>query len=215
MSEDKKAGQLILSQLKMFNEAVVLFENVISPAINRGIDSCVENFVEKNDWLGEFEFESDNKKCWLAPGHWCSNPAEEDPEFRAWFEIECIEDGDNYWAALFCGVATQGGEAGFKFCINPRIFGGKNAWNASAKKIPQDIILKLEGLGFKNLGRGEFFLPVLLDSQKMSQSWFEFGEFTKDDECFTPLCAALEKLKQAVQTFDQVMQNCAASNSGK
>lgn len=214
MSEDKKAGHLILSRLGMFNEAVVLFENVIEPAMKKGIDACAEYFVEENDWCGEFEFHSDDS-CWLAPAHWRSNPGDEDPELKAWFEIDYIEDNNDFWTALFCGVATQGGEAGFSFCIDPASFGGKNAWNACAKKIPQDLILALDGIGFKNLGKGKFFLPVRLDCQQLAQSWLEFGEFTRDDDSLIPLAASLEKLKQAVWIFDQIMQNGTASSQAR
>lgn len=210
MSVDKKAGQLMLSQLRMFNEAVVLFRQSIEPAVLEGIDACVEFFAEANDWDGEYELVSDDN-CWLAPKAWITNPEEEEPEFKARFAIDCIDDNDDYWTAVFCDVATQGGRAGFSFCIEPSAFGGKNAWNACAKKIPQELISKLVALDFQNQNKGSFFLPVILDSQLLANSCSEYGEFTKDDDSFAPLRAALEKLKQAVPIFDQIMQNCSVA----
>ncbi len=214
MSEEKKAGQLILSQLKMFNEAAVLFEQVVEPAILKGIDATVESFTEENDWDGEYELESGDN-CWLAPRTWIINPGEEESEFRACFSINFIDNNDDYCAALFCEVATQGGRAGFLFEIDPSAFGGKNAWNACAKKIPQELISKLTVLGFQDRNKGSFFLPVTLDNQMLANSFFEYGEFTEDDDSFAPLLAALETLKQAVPIFDQIMQYCSAASPVK
>lgn len=203
MSEDNKAGQLILSQLKMFNEAAVLFEQLVQPAILKGIDSTIEAFGEESDWDGKYELESDDD-CWLAPKTWITNPGE-----KARFTIDWIDGDDDYWIALFCDVATQGGRAGFFFRVEPSAFGGKNAWNAYAKKIPQELISKLTALGFQNRNKGSFFLPVTLDNQLLANSFLEYGEFTEDDDSFAPLLAALETLKQAVPIFDQIMHNCS------
>lgn len=207
MSEEKKAGQFILSQLGMFNEAVVLFGVTIEPALLDGIDECVESFTEDNDWVGGDKLASDNS-IWLAPKAWVTNPEEDEPECKAWFESDCIDDNDDYWSACFCDVATQGGKAGFMFSIDPGCFGGKTTWNASAKRISQDLISQLTNLGFQNREKGKFFLPVTLDNQQLAQSWVDDGEFTKDDDSFIPLRAALEKLNQAVPIFDQIMQAC-------
>ena len=214
MVVDKKAGQLILSQLRMFNEAVVLFGQSIEPAVLEGFDACVESFAEENDWNGEYEFASD-ENCWLAPKAWATNQGEEDLEFKAWFAIDCIDDNDDYWTAMFCDVATQGGRAGFFFCIDPSAFGGKNAWNACAKKIPQELISQLIELGFQNQNKGSFFLPVKLDSAALANSCSEYGEFTEDDDSFIPLHDALEKLKQAVPIFDKIMDSCTPASSTK
>jgi len=43
MATDRKAGQLILSQLKMLNESIFLLEETIEPAILEGIDASVES----------------------------------------------------------------------------------------------------------------------------------------------------------------------------
>lgn len=208
MSEESKAGQLVLSQLGMFNEARILFENVIEPAVLKGIDACVESFAHDNGWDGDYEFASDSD-CWLAPNTWRTNPGEEDPEFKASFAIDCIEETDDYWTACFCGVGTtQGVQAGFLFSIDPGCFGGKPAWNAYAKKIPQDLISQLERLHFQNKDKGKFFLPITLDCQLLGQTWLDEGKFAKDDDCFIPLRAALETLKQAVPIFEQIMKGC-------
>jgi len=195
MATDRKAGQLILSQLKMLNESIFLLEETIEPAILEGIDASVESFAEKHDWVGEYTLATDDD-CWLAPKTWISNPEDEDPEYKAWFAIDCIDGDKDYWVSLFCEAAAQGGRAGFRFTINSDILGGKNAWNAYAKKIPQELISKLTELGFQNLGKGNFFLPVKLDSEALGNSFLEYGKFSNDDDSFAPLLDAMEKLKK-------------------
>ena len=211
MSEEREAGQLILSQLGMFNEAVVLYENVIEPAIAKGFDKCIETFANDNEWSGEYEFHTENSNCWLAPKQWITNPGDEKPEFKAWFELDCVDGDGDFWGALFCRVGTKGGEAGFAFEITPSCFGGKNAWKACAKQIPQEVIAKLGELGFKNKNNGRFFLPVYLDNQQLAQSWLDYGVFTHDDDSLAPLRNALEKLKDAAPLFDGIVKGCVTA----
>jgi len=214
MATDRKAGQLILSQLKMLNESIFLLEETIEPAILEGIDASVESFAEKHDWVGEYTLATDDD-CWLAPKTWISNPEDEDPEYKAWFAIDCIDGDKDYWVSLFCEAAAQGGRAGFRFTINSDILGGKNAWNAYAKKIPQELISKLTELGFQNLGKGNFFLPVKLDSEALGNSFLEYGKFSNDDDSFAPLLDAMEKLKKAAPIFDQIISNYPAASPTK
>lgn len=209
MSQERKAGELILSQLGMFNEAMVLYGTVIEPAIFKGIDECVENFVHDSEWIGKSHLGPDGS--WVAPKTWLNNQGEEEPERNAWFEIDVIESHDDYWPALFCGAGTRGGQAGFLFKVNNRIFGGLNPWKKYVNSIiTGELMAQLSKLGFKKWGdKNEFFfLPVLLDNKVLAQSWLDYGEFTKDDESLAPLNEALEKLKQAAPIFDQIMQAC-------
>ena len=54
---ERQAGILILSQLKMFNEAVVYFEKHLSPAFWKSFDQCVERFMKDNSWVGKANYE--------------------------------------------------------------------------------------------------------------------------------------------------------------
>jgi hypothetical protein len=214
MSTEREAGQLILAQLKIFNEAAVLFENVISVSIYEGIDECVRDFADNNDWSGKYRFHIDDRSCWLAPKQWITNPGEDKPERKAWFNVGRHGD-DDYWTASFCRVATQGGEAGFFFETDPACFGGPKAWKACVPKFPKEVITKLEGLGFRNERNGIFFLPVLLNNQSLAQSWLDNGKFAHDDDSFAPLRNALEKLKDAVPLFDGIMKGCVPASPAK
>lgn len=216
MSEERKAGQLILSQLGMFNEARILFENTVEPAVLSGIDSCIESFAEENDWDGVYKLASKDD-CRFAPKRWISNPGERRLIFTAKFQIECLEDNDDYWTAVFCGKASQGGQAGFMFSLDPSFLSEKIDWNIFTQKIPQELIFQLTtSLGFQNTTNGKFFLPVLLNNEQLAKSWLNVGEeFSADDKSLIPLREALEKLKQAVPIFDQIMQNCSQTTASK
>lgn len=210
MSEERKAGELILSRFEMFNEAVVLFETVIQPAIHDGIDKCIESFASKNDWLGEYKLSDGN--CWLSPRSWTINSEEEKPSHKAWFYVDCLDGNNDFWTATFCGIGTENSEAGFFFSIDPKVFGGKNAWNAYTKLIDQELISQLTAIGFHNKDKGRFFLPVRLDINQLAKSWLEYGEFSKDDDSLTPLNTALATLNQSVAIFDLIMQGHKQSN---
>lgn len=157
MTKAYEAGTLILNQLNIFNEGVVFFENVLSPAVDKAIDSCVEIFCENSDdeWEGDFDFAEDDN-CWLAPKRWNTNPEDEKPNFKASFDISCINDEGDYWVALFCDVGVAGGEAGFMFSCQAREFCGKVAWKNHIRN-QSELVYAIEALGFKNQGDGNFF----------------------------------------------------------
>lgn len=205
-----KSGELMLSELQMFNEAAVMYNTIIEPKFKEGIDKCVENFSKTNKWLGEFKFEIDDD-CWLAPKSWCANSEEttKNSDFKATFYIDCFNDEDDvydYWSALFCCVAVKNGKAGFSFEVNHQHFNGKSSWNTYTKSIPAELTNALAKLGFENKGKGVFFLPVCLDNKKFAQGWFDYGKFDKGDDAFLPLYEAMDTLKKSVPIFDKIMK---------
>lgn len=206
MGSEHKAGSLIISQIGMFNEAAVLFESVILPAFFGGIDLCIKNFANQKNWLGVFDLSGEESNCWLAPKKWNEAESEKEPECKAWFAIDTINDNDDYWTALFCGQASKGGEAGIMFDVDPAKFGGRRACNAYFREIDPSLIDKLAKKGFKNMGRGQFFLPVRLDSAKLASAWEDNeGEFPADDECFSPLLSALETIQNSWMDFNAIV----------
>ena len=80
---ERQAGILILSQLKMFNEAVVYFEKHLSPAFWKSFDQCVERFMKDNSWVGKANYEHQDY-CWLAHPAWVI----EGVNCKYWFEKE-------------------------------------------------------------------------------------------------------------------------------
>ena len=210
MSESKKSGEFILNNFPIFNEAVCFFENSINPKIENGIDRCVEAFSIENDWEGEFQLEENNEN-WLRPKNWDTEDG-----LEAYFSIESTESDDddgNYWTALFCNNASSNCEAGFFFGVETRHFGGKRAWDAHIRSIPEEQKSQLKEIGFKQF-EGRFFLPIALSNQELAKSWrLAEDPFTADDECYEPLRATLEKLKKSVPLFDAIMESALASQT--
>lgn len=216
MTKVHEAGTLILSQLKTFNESVVYFENMVEPAFFDAIDSCVKKIYEDSEgWCGESELANDSN-CWLAPDCWNTNPDEEDPDLKAWFEVDMINADDNkdYWTSLFCGVGSASGEAGFMFRCQVKEFGGKVAWKNHIKS-QEKFVYSIEKLGFKNQNNGSFFLPVRIDFSELAKTWDDAGELKGDDDCFQPVRDALETVAQSVPLFDALMQKCQAPSKKK
>ena len=214
MTQNHTAGTLLFKQLKTFNESVVYFEQTLQPALLKAIQDCVEDFCSSGSgWHGHFDFPEESD-CRLAPLHWLIEQGEEEVSFqkqthKATFEINYIEDnnGYDYWLALFCGVGTAGGEAGFMFDCDGKAFGGKNAWKRCVRQATSQRD-QLAKLGFKNQGVGNFFLPVRLNTDALASTWEESGKFHKDDDCFQPVRDALECIAKAVPVFDALMNSC-------
>ena len=209
MANGNAAGTLIFNQLKTFNESVVYFEQTLSPAFLGGIDSCVREFCSHEEWRGRFELAGDDCACWLAPIGWNLDPEDDDdePDSRAWFDMDYISGDYDYWEALFCGVGSAGGEAGFMFNCEVKEFGGKRAW-LKCVRTEGKIVDSIVALGFKNLNDGRFFFPVRLDAGELAKTWDEFGAFDKNDDCFQPIRDALEIIAKSVPHFDALMQGC-------
>ena len=215
MTQNHTAGTLLFKQLKTFNESVVYFEQTLQPALLKAIQDCVEDFCSSgSDWHGHFDLE--NEDWQLAPLDWLIEHEEETDEeevsflkqtHKAIFEINYIEDNDDYWSALFCGVGTAGGEAGFMFDCDGKAFGGKNAWKRCVRQATSQLD-QLAKLGFKDLGDGNFFLPVRLNTDALASTWEESGKFDKDDDCFQPVRDALECIAKAAPVFDALMNSC-------
>ena len=212
MANGHQAGSLILNQLKTFNESVVYFEQILEPAIIDGINSCVDEFCNNDEnWVGDFKFIEDDD-CWLTPKHWVIDQQNKKHiDSKALFYIGSINDNYDYWTALFCNVGSNGGEAGFIFKYDKKIFGSSKAWNNYIKK-EDKIMGKIISLGFINRDDGNFFLPVKLDLQLLANTWDESGEFTAEDDCFQPIRDALDILAKSVPFFDTLMQNCQPNN---
>ena len=212
MTQNHTAGTLLFKQLKTFNESVVYFEQTLQPALLKAIQDCVEDFCSSGSgWHGHFDF-PEEFDCRLAPLHWLIEQGEEEVSFqkqthKATFEIDYIEDNDDYWLALFCGVGTAGGEAGFMFDCDVKVFGGKHAWRRCVRQATSQLD-QLAKLGFKDLGDENFFLPVRLNTDALASTWEESGKFDKDDDCFQPVRDALECIAKAAPVFDALMNSC-------
>lgn len=200
---------MILSQIGMFNEATNLFGNVVEPAVLEGIDECVEAFAKTEQWVGSFGLAGDDCDCWLAPAPWNVGGEGAVPDPKAWFALDCLNENDDYWTALFCNQGSAGGEAGFMFRADEGAFGKKRAWNNAFKCMNGALMDDLKKLGFKVVdndeGKKTFFLPIHLDAMKLADTWGNDGEFSGEDSCFDPFKSAVEQLKKAWPVFDAIL----------
>lgn len=224
MTQNHTAGTLLFKQLKTFNESAVYFEEKLEPALLKAIQDCVENFCSSEiGWHGHFDFLK-KYDCQLARLDWLIEQDEEDTDeeevsflkqtHKAKIYIQSIESKHDYWSALFCGVGSTGGEAGFMFDCDGKAFGGQIAWRKCVKQATLQLD-QLAKLGFKNQGDGNFFLPVRLSTDDLASTWEESGKsgksctFDKDDDCFQPVQDALARIAKAVPVFDALMDSCS------
>jgi len=203
-NEERQAGTLLLSQFKMFNEAVVVFEQQIDPAIWKGIDLCAAAFIKARGWGGETDY-AESGTFWFAPKTW-----RVDEEYKYFYEsLSTSSDEVDYELALLTGCGTRQEQFGFRFLPSKAIFGPDRRLKAIASNIDQAVRIELSKFKFQDLGKGAFFLPVTLDLALMAECWQENGEFPADHELFAPLRCALETLEKAVPIFDAIF---AAAN---
>ena len=219
MAEEFQAGKMILSDIGMFNEAKILFEEVVEPAVLGAVDECVEAFAKAEQWVGVFKFAGDEKDCWLAPVQWNIGAESDELDPKAWLAVDWFNNDCDYWTALFCNQGRSGGKAGFMFGADNDTFGKKIAWNKAFKQIDPIAIAELKKIGFKIVenadGKQTFFLPFHLDAAALAKTWGNDGEFSDGDPCFDPVKAALEKLKQALPIFDTIMNAWPIKSSPK
>ncbi|MFT8209968.1 MAG: hypothetical protein ACMZI0_03900 [Symbiopectobacterium sp.] len=142
--EERLAGTLILSQFKMFNEAVVVFEKQIEPAFWKGFDQCIHRFIKDNGWEGEVGFVQKGY-CWLAPKAWKL----EDDDWKYWFETHTAGgDGVDYSLETIAGLGTEQVEFGFCFEIRARHFGGTKKLSAYVNALDTKCHQQLMGMDF-------------------------------------------------------------------
>lgn len=207
---ERQAGTLMLSNLKMFNEAVVAYEEYIDPAFWKGFDLCVELFKKENNWAGEIEL-TQKDYLWLAPLDWAIKA--EDNDYKYWFSkhLTTAEDVD-YYLAVLTQTHTEQGAFGFQFRLNSSWFGGSRKMNAYLNNTNQEYRTQLVNLGFEDQGKGNFFLPIILDIRQVADCWKEYGAFPAEHEVFIPLHHALEKLVKSVAIFDSVFSALVIEN---
>lgn len=73
-----------------------------------------------------------------------------------------------------------------------------------ASSLPSELCNHLVQQGFIDQGKGNYFLPVILDSAQLAEYWQEYGSFPLENELFTPLRDVLEKLIQSSALLDSM-----------
>ena len=207
MTDTRKAGTLILENLAMFNEAAMLYEDVIEREIFEKLDNVIQNWAQENGWENKTISDADfNFEAWVAPPKWNASGDNKEEPSKANFSLWYLEEDatNSFFVADLCGVGQT--EMGFWFEISYPTFGGRTKWNAFAKTIPTDMTKKIAEFGFRDQGRCAYFLPIKLDHEKMARAW-DNEDYT---ECFEPIVSALKTLKDSQSVFDELLAMAGA-----
>lgn len=211
--EERKAGTLILSQFKMFNEASVFFAQYIDPVFFKGFDNYFKQIAERKNWVGEYEF--NKKSCiWFSPKNWQLTVNEEKiEEWKYWFETYYLPDDEiDYRLSMLTNTSSKQSMFGIRFTVNSGWIGGNKYLKEFSKEISNHHINQLQELDFINQGKGNFFLPLKLNIERVAACWEEHAAFPIEHDVFNPIDELMHKLEQSTAIFDEIF---ASANSEK
>ncbi|EPL6464371.1 TPA: hypothetical protein ACKRLB_001260 [Proteus mirabilis] len=200
---ERQAGVQLLSHLKMFNEAVVYFEQHLDPAFWKSFDKCIDRFIKSNDLAGDANYEH-KSYCWLAPKNWVID----NNNWKYWFETKTTVDKElDYTLAVLTSQGIEQGYFGFEFKLNAAHFGGAKKLANHSDSISKEYKEQLIKIGLKDQGKGNYFLPVMIDLKSLKDCWRLNGEFPVEDDVFSPLRNALETLLKSANILDTMFQD--------
>lgn len=203
--EERKAGTLILSQFKMFNEASAFFAQYIDPVFFNGFDNYFKQIAERKNWVGEYEF--NKKSCiWFSPKNWQLTVNEEKTkEWKYWFETYYLLDDEiDYRLSMLTNTSSKQSMFGIRFTVNSGWIGGNRCLNEFSKNISDHHINQLQKLGLTHQGKGNFFIPLKLEIEQIAACWEEFASFSIEHDVFKPIDELMDKLEKSSTIFDEI-----------
>lgn len=203
MTDTREAGRIILENLGMFNEAVRLYEECIHPEIFKNIEQLVKSWADEQGWKHEADWDDEN--ILVAPVEWDTSENQDmllKARFSWWWEDR--DASNSYHLADICDLGQTA--MGFWFEITHSIFGGKTLWNSFVKTIPTEMSQRIAEFGFRDKGKGAYFLPVKLHHQELPTAWVNEDYAA----CFKPIEDALATLKAAQGIFDELLAKAEA-----
>lgn len=210
MSDPRKAGVLILSNLEMFNEAARLLSEHIEPEIFGAINDEFAEWLKKNGWDGDGDW-LNSDETWVGPPEWKLDDDDnggkgKDWKWKAYFSFDYKSEKTNsYSLADLCGCGQT--PIGFRFQLVFETFSRKQ-WTNFCKTLPDAALQLLEhGFGYD---KASWFLPVTLTSAGLAAA-YESGDFT---EALQPLRTALDQLKKAQSIFDEIIKAAELAING-
>ncbi len=193
-----RAGVAILSDLALFNQATIFFEEEIDPIIRTAVGDLVKHWMERKKWRGHSDSSDSLTDIALWPAAW--EEGEDLPLARFSFGYRDEGATNSFEIADLFGSGQT--EFGFRFSPEYSWFGGKSAWNAFAKTI-SDQIDPLSKAGWLHEGKGLFFRSVTLTAERVVSAWEE-----RDwSAALAPLTDALDGLETDQQLFDRILGN--------
>ncbi|MBK1663380.1 hypothetical protein CKO38_02455 [Rhodospirillum rubrum] len=203
--DDRKAGSLILRDLKLFNEATIFMKEKIHKDLFFKVKGEFQRVAESAEWYWDCETKKNSDKTnleelWVAPPQWHAK----NKDWYAWFQLERRDNHyrDSHQIADLMGVGQT--EFGFRFRVGHYWFGGESAWNESCKTI-DDIAQRLSERGWFYEGKGIFFRPFVLSAALIIDAW----ESKNADwaAILKPLVQSLDELKDDVLIFDALIEH--------
>lgn len=197
-NSEKMAGAVLLSNLALFNKTAVYFESEITNTIFGEVCHAIKTWADGREWNSGDEEKGCFEGIWIAPNQWGNG----DNVYYAWFELRrrTGHDSASYEIADLFGAGQT--EFGIAFVVDHSEFGGRKIWNGYAKTI-DEIGLQLGERGWAHQGKGEFFLPLVLPVDHLSDAWT-----SEDWSAVTePLEHALEQLVLDIPIFIKLISD--------
>ncbi|MBC06429.1 hypothetical protein [Thalassospira sp.] len=196
-NQNKRPGLLILQNLQLFDQTAVYFEREIVPSLNAELSNLFKNWLEEKSWLGEVSEGDELHEFWCAPKHW----QVENEDWKGWFDLD-VRDADqtnSYRVASLFGLGDT--QYGFRFCPNPSYFSDKRSWNKAVASLEPEVGLELGKRGWEHEGKGVYFRPFQLSTDKIVDAW-------NDDDwvyTFDALQQTLDQIYQDLELFDHFL----------
>lgn len=172
MSNNPSAASLLLTNLKLFNDAATMLGNEMVEHLANAFNGHLDALAKTNPWT--VKYEQGDINFWLCPKTWDQTPPNARTRKEAWasFELESVEPGNEvyFWITQLCDVSDDG-EAGIIFSVNSR-FINWDQWDAWCSNIPNDTVQQLKRLGFEYRDdEKDFFRPIKLDPLALAKAW--------------------------------------------
>lgn len=210
--EHKQAAKLIIENIQLLEQANKLIDEILSEEIFDEIDQIIQNEVEKfeTEMIGIYDF--NDSETWFLSSRWKIESFELENS-KTWNNLYAFyeltnkgqNDHTNNWCMsnLFVNDIDQMVLC-FSFWKNGFNKASGNDWKRFAQEMNKNYP-QLEQLGFKfSVNNQTWYIPINYLDQKLVVE--NYMNETLED-ALTPIKEALEKLKLAHPTFNQIVQN--------
>ncbi|OAL88383.1 hypothetical protein [Acinetobacter terrae] len=210
--EHKQAAKLIIENIQLLEKANNLINEVLSEELSNEIDQIIQNEVEnfETEIIGIYDFTDSD--TWFLSTQWKIEPFELENSkthnnlyaFYQFTNEERNKHTNNWWMSNLFENETDQMVLCFSFWKNGFNKASGNDWKRFALEMNQNYPI-LEQLGFKfNVNNQTWYMPINYLDQKLVVE--NYMNETLED-ALTPIKEALEKLKLAHPTFNQIVQN--------
>ena len=205
-----QAAKLIIENIQLLEQADKLINGELGEKFFKAVDVVIKQSVESfnEEMIAEYNFYEN--ETWFLPVEWKTDPFDiEDAKtwkkLYAFYELDNegkMDEVNNWWLTNF--FVNDIDRMTFTFALWRNGFNKTSPrdWKEFVAKMNQDY-QQIEQLGFKLNPEGAWYIPIAsLDAQDVIKNY----ENDTLEDALTPITEALEKLKQAHQYFDKIVQ---------